>query len=320
MTASFRAQNYNYKQIGYRLSSLRDDGTGQTGLAAGDPENGIAFWANAFGGIGTEDSDATTNGYELSTVGLAVGADTKRFLNNGIVGLSFSHSITDIEQQGNRIGNETELIGQQVSLYTSTDVPNYYINGAVGLGLNQYQTVRKINFATIDRTALGDYDGYQYSAKIDGGYYILQGSSFTLIPITGLEYARLDVDSYTETGADSLNLTIDEQSYESFEAMLGVRLQKKHNWAYGILTSEVRAAYEYDFIGDNENSDTAFSAGINNDFNVPGPTSENSTYTAGASITLETEDQLQVTANYDAEIRSKYLGHSGNLNLRVQPW
>ena len=83
-----------------------------------------------------------------------------------------------------------------------------------------------------------------------------------------LAYARQMQPSFTESGADSLNLHVDASNVNSLIASLGLSVESPIKVTKTIvLTPRIRAAWEHDFLG-NDNKDHQINATF---ANVPEP-------------------------------------------------
>ena len=58
---------------------------------------------------------------------------------------------------------------------------------------------------------------------------------FTITPLASLQYTHMNLDSYTETGAAPLNLSVNSQSYDFLESALGVTASRAFSPVMGRL-------------------------------------------------------------------------------------
>jgi len=83
-------------------------------------------------------------------------------------------------------------------------------------------------------------------------------------------------------------------------------------------TPELRAAYLYDFIGDDFQSTSTFTGG-GAAFDTNGSDVAQQSGSLGIGLTYEAEDgRLLISADYDAEVKSDFLGHSAALTARLK--
>ena len=165
-------------------------------------------WGTFYGGEKDQNdiTDIGVNGYEDSYNGLIFGFDKK--IDNQTTGVAFSFQEGDIASD-----NSEGIIDYKI--YTLAPYINKLIDKnksmtlEAAINLGEFDSYRYLKFASIDRTASANYDTYGFSIKgsyaIDGETKFLEGSvndSF------GLGYQISHRDSFNETGANSLNLSV----------------------------------------------------------------------------------------------------------------
>jgi outer membrane autotransporter protein len=210
--------------------------------------------------------------------------------------------------------SRTDAESYQGHLYGNLSRGAYTLDAILSFGQNLYDASRPVRFGTIDRTAKGDYTGQQYSGYLEGGY-TLKGSGLALTPLVSLQYQRLHLGGYTETGADALNLTVEGQDYNLFQSGLGAKLAYPILTASGRFIPEVHAKWLYDFIGDRQETTTQL-AGGGTAFATGGLDPAQSSYNAGAKLTWMVKDNVTVSVSYDLGLKEGFAGHSGHLHVR----
>jgi outer membrane autotransporter protein len=184
----------------------------------------------------------------------------------------------------------------------------------INLAYNDYDGARLVSIGTINRIAKGDYQGWQYGAKIAGGYNIDSGK-LVFTPTVSLQYSHLDLDGYTETGADSLNLTVNSESFDQVRTSLGARVAYDLKSGIGGIKLELHAAWLYDVVADKQEFTSIYSGG-GAAFKTEGASPARHGANVGASITLHSTGNVSLSANYDAEIKDRYISHNGMLTAR----
>ena len=94
-------------------------------------------------------------------------------------------------------------------------------------------------------------DGQQYGAYLGGGYKIHFGDNLEFTPLADLQWNHLSLNSYTEYGADSLDLNVNKQSYDVLQSGVGASISTEEIYYWGIFTPEIHAKWLYDFVDDN---------------------------------------------------------------------
>ncbi|MFH0772145.1 MAG: autotransporter outer membrane beta-barrel domain-containing protein [Candidatus Omnitrophota bacterium] len=199
---------------------------------------------------------------------------------------------------------------------TITRAPPFFVTAAGSFGWNKYNGKRNINIgSTIKRTTNADYSGRQYGAYIGGGYDIKGYSSATLTPLVSLQYSHLNLDSYTETGADALNLSVKKQGYDTLQSGLGVRTEYPIEFKNFTLTSEVHGKWLYDFFGDEVTMTSTFTGG-GASFEAKGYKPAQSSFDVGTKLLLAHKQDLSLTAEYDVEVKEDFVGQHGAVTVR----
>ena len=204
-------------------------------------------WINVFGTSGTFDTDGNADGMDYDMTGTAFGVDY-RVHERIVVGISggFLNSQSTIDS-GLQSG---EIESYQIGMYTGYTGSNYHLLFAASYGFSQYEASRNINFLMAPRTAVSSYDGNDFGCYFEAGGLIPLGPCFFVKPIVGLRYATAHTDSFTETGANSINLMVADDSDESFRTILGARVGRPFTAGNLIVFPQVHAMWESELKGD----------------------------------------------------------------------
>ncbi|WP_167730146.1 autotransporter outer membrane beta-barrel domain-containing protein [Terasakiella sp. SH-1] len=121
---------------------------------------------------------------------------------------------------------------------------------------------------------------------------------------------------YTETGAESLNLNVDDEDTTIAELVLGAKYAFQAQIDNGTLTPEFKLMAAYDFAGDRAVSNQQFVGG-GDAFQVKGADVAQFSILYGAGVTWHSADGLwELTADYDGRKKSDYISHGARLELR----
>lgn len=318
--ASFSAQGETLGTVSARLGDVRagldsslDQGVA-TGFATGNRFKGVGIWLRGFGSHSDQDKREGVDGYKADTFGAAVGADRRLLEDRLTLGLAYAYAASDVNSTGERGGNGTDVTSHQATAYGSYDLGRWYAEGMINLAYNDYDSARLVSIGTINRTAKGDYQGWQYGAKIAGGYNIGSGP-LVFTPMMSLQYSHLDLDGYTETGADSLNLIVNSENFDQVRSSLGARMAHNLKSGVGGIKLELHAAWLYDLVTDKQEFTSAYSGG-GAAFKTEGAEPARHGANIGASITLHSTGNVSLSANYDAEIKDRYISHNGMFTAR----
>ena len=184
------------------------------GEIAADPRAAGA-WMRDTGGIG---SGAASGQYALA--GWLLGQDL-RIGNGGIVGYAFGEdrAYAGIAGQGDRARNRQA----QAQVYGGWSDGAAYAMVRAGSGQYQRELDRQLLLGDAAFGVNSRYDGRFDSAGVEGGYRFGMGSGLGLTPYAGLQYARVDVPAFAESGGLGFGLRSDGGRLSRTQAVGGVR-------------------------------------------------------------------------------------------------
>jgi len=296
------------RMVEFRTAGL---GAGESGISTGDEPAKWGVWTQGFGAFMNQAAAGSSNGYTANIWGGSLGFD-RLVYKNVLVGLSGSYARNNIRTED--VSTNTNADSYQGNLYGNLARDAYYLNGILSYAYNRYDASRHIVFGTTNRIATSNYGGQQYSAYVEGGYGVKK-SGFDITPLLSLQYMRLNINDYSESGADSLNLNVNAQRYNMFQSGLGAKL------AYPIagkdlrFIPEVHAKWFYDFVGDPQQAASTFTGG-GASFATQGIDPAKSSYNLGAMLTIITTRNVTLTLNYDFDMKTDFYSHNGYFNLR----
>jgi autotransporter-associated beta strand protein len=208
-------------------------------------------WLDATWLEGNIDGEEGLSGYDYRLAGAVLGADTA-IGANATVGAAFgfgqprfdNYDLADAEIDGD---------SYLLSAYGTFTRERWEFFGLLGYTFGNYESERRIRFGSIDRVAEGDFDGSGLIASAKAAYDVpVQG--FDLIPEVGLTYSKVWQDGFTESGANSLDLKVDDADAHSLVTSLGVRLGTELTAGATRIRPQLLARFEYDW---NANDDDA---------------------------------------------------------------
>lgn len=304
-----------------RVAALRGgpSGTSESGVSSGNAGSNGAIWLQAFGATATQDRRKATDGYDADTAGLAFGGDQILDSSDWTVGLAYSYAVSNVNNKGARLGNGSDIKSHQGTVYASLDGGPYYVDILGSVARNGYKTNRQVSVGSINRTARGDFSAMQYSAKVGGGYDFAMGGGWTATPTASIQVTRLSLGSYTETGADSLNLSVSSQTYNQVRSGLGM----KGTYALdagsdgGALTTSLHATWLYDVKSVRQETTSSYTGG-GASFITQAAVPARNAANLGASLNYYLGTGLSVAATYDAEVKDQYLSHAATATARVE--
>lgn len=286
VNAAFDALRGQFGNIQRRLATRRNETKGGfdisgLGLQAGngvlslgllgaseDPTSEVgadfgrwSFFASGMLGSGRHDPTADSRGFKSESSGLTAGVDYR--VNPQIfVGAAIGYNRQDSDFRNDRGGMDTS--GLSITGYASWyNDKNWYVDGVLTLGRNDYQVSRHINYTiaalgggttVVNQTARGKTSGDLSSLSVSAGRDFQSGAWSYGSYLRG-SLARADIDAYSEriTGSGAgtgLGLAVDSRSFDSQTATLGGRLSYTSSRDWGILTPNLQFEWEHELKDD----------------------------------------------------------------------
>jgi len=289
--------------------------TGSTGKNSGDEMSpGRSVWIEAFGGVGDQNSRDGYSGFNSRTGGVAVGAD-QQVGRNSLLGLAASYAYSRVKSED--VDQKTTIDTYQGALYGQTwFTPQWFLMGQAGGAFNHYQGSRGIPAGGVG--ASSDYDGWGYFANAKTGYDLPLQDGFMLTPFAALTHIGNHLDSYTETGAGGLDLSVASSNPRTTTGRIGAQLAKSFvTENRTILRPQIRLDYLHDFQRDDQATTANFNGtGVAGTFATNGIVQNRNGIDAGIGLDIMAVDNLTFSANYNYQWRDGYSGNSGLLKAQ----
>lgn len=310
-TGSIETRTTQFRAIGPRLAALR---LGTTGLSLGrlnpdsDPKTAstasldldqtgggasadrnfggpLGAFVNGVGSFGSKDSTTREVGFDFHSVGATAGVDY-RFTDRLVAGLAFSYLRTDADITFGL--GQVDSTSYGLSFYGTHYAGPAYIDVLGGFTRYDYDTTRRIVYGSgstaVDRTAKGDTNGRQYAFNVGAGYEF-RHQALTATPYGRVELLHLDIDGYTESGANGLDLQVKKQTVESLLMVLGGRLAYALSTPFGVLLPQVRGEWRHEALNDGRAIKAQFvNDPFNTVFSIPTDKPDRDYFAMGAGI------------------------------------
>jgi outer membrane autotransporter protein len=197
----------------------------------------------------------------------------------------------------------------------------FYAYGSLGYALNLFNLERDLNFAGLNRAAKSSTTGNQFNAYGETGYD-LKIKRVVVTPAVSLAYSKLWVDGFTESGANSLNLTVGPQNAQSLQTGVGGKITVPVKLKSATVTPQVYAFYQHEYVNSSRTLDARLSqTGSAVPFVTDSFTGQPGRNFAvvGANVTIACKKNLKIQLDYNAEVgRGNYTAHYLNAGLRWQ--
>ncbi len=174
------------------------------------------------------DRDDNSPEYQTYTNGFLVGFDMISS-NKWFLGITSGYGESTLNQEHDK----TNMKDVNIGLYGGYETDKWQFKSMLFAGWERYNTEREITF--MDRTAKSDYQGYSTSLDVEGAYKILLTKNadakhkLTLKPFAGMFASYIKQNGFEESGADSLNLKVEDNNIVMAQARLGVGINGKLN-------------------------------------------------------------------------------------------
>jgi outer membrane autotransporter protein len=272
------------------------------------------FWGELMVGTATQDARDGYDGYDVKNTGVVFGVDTPIFDEYAAVGAAFAYQALNVDGNDGASGQDSDIDAYTGSLYYTQKLLGGFDFQTIGsFGMSKYDSTRKFSD---DSVATADYDGYNYgiSANLYKNFQI--NDYVRITPNVGAKYSYVNIDGYTEKGS-ALGSTVASSDYESFSSVVGAEVGFKAGSFGQGWTNELKihGYWDHDFINDPYNVSSKFIQGSTS-FESTGMTPSENTYNIGTALSMYSEDNLEVTLGYDAEIKEGYLGQTGMVRIR----
>jgi outer membrane autotransporter protein len=313
---------------GFRVTGIPVDGSSSPALAQATPSqttdasSGVGA-ANRFGAFitgtlsfGDKDETRFEEGFDFDGVGITVGGDY-RFTDQLILGLAFGYST--VEATFDASAGEASTDSFSLSVYGTYYLDALYLDFIGTFGWNDYSTVRNIRYTGVDRTALGDTDGFQYAFAVGAGYDFSFGPA-TLGPYGRLSYLNLQIDGYRERGAEGLNLEIGEQELDSLVLALGAQVSYAFRTGFGALIPAARFEWRHEFLNDRRSVTAKYANDpFNTFFAISSDEPDRDYFALGVGLVAVLSRRVTAFVDYETVLAlADVTNHIVTLGLRVE--
>ena len=200
---------------------------------------------------GSRDDRIGATGYDYDLGGVSLGAEY-RATPNILFGTAFNYSSMSADFK--RGLGKTDLDAYQFGLYTSITYPNWFVDGIVTYGIDNFDVKRPGFIAPVTASP----DGNSFTAALKGGYLFDVGI-VRLGPIAGLAYAKNWVDGYTEAGDPLLAQSVAAQrDLAALTASAGVQLRAPFAAAGMTIDPYINLTAERDYLNGQRTISTTF--------------------------------------------------------------
>ncbi|NVK71895.1 MAG: autotransporter domain-containing protein [Oceanospirillaceae bacterium] len=284
-----------------------------SGLSAGDEfiTNQHA-WLKPVGNWSRQSSLKGVSGYTADSYGVIGGYDGD-INDNSNLGFAASYITTNLKGKDNTSGNSASIESYQGIAYGShkfDPLPEIEFNWQADVGINLNKGTRVISF--MNRVAKADYDSY--TLHLGGGVaknFALNDTS-TLIPSVRVDYNGIQDQSYTESGADALNLKVDSHYYQQLVVTAEGTMSHKLDDKFTLVGT---AGIGYDLLNEQASLTSSYSGG-GTSFVTKGLEPSPWIASVGVNMDYALNDESQLSLHYDAAKRAEFLSQTVTAKYR----
>lgn len=300
----FNAQNFNPMQ-GHLLADNSNNWQTVDTDTSSLVSSARGWWMQGVGGFGSIDNTTNASGADYQSGGFAFGVDTD--WRDFIVGVAGSYAHSNVDP----FAGDSDIDSFQAATYASWERNNIYMNASVGLGLHKVDATRTVTVGTSVSTASSDYDNVNVSTAVEAGKDITLNLSTTLTPYVGVSYSHNTRDDFTETGAGTANLSVNEQDEDSLRTTIGLRLSrdiKANN--NKTITPAASIAYVREHMDSVSRMEAAFTAVPTSTFRINGSDLDRDRLQVGLGLTGQLNENTTLNVGYNGELAGSDDHHS----------
>jgi autotransporter-associated beta strand protein len=273
-------------------------------------------WVSAIGGLGSVPGNANSAGLTYNFGGTAVGLDY-RLDPRVLVGIALGYAAGTQWTSG--FNGRATSDGLSASLYGSFTSGPFYVDGSAGYAWSSDQMTRVIAIPGLDtRTATGQATSNQFLGQLEAGYRIglLSGDRLGVIPFARLQGSTTNQSGVTETGANSLNLTLAPQTTNSLRTIFGAELTTVFGDEHR-LAIDFRAGWQHEYADTGRPMTATFAGSPGAPFTVFGATPQRDSAAIGLAMHLRVTPSGEFYARYDGEVGGGTDNHALTAGFRM---
>ena len=241
------------------------------------------WWVKGFEYEGRQSAQEESTGYHSRILGGMIAYD-RPIGENTRGGLGFGYARGTIN--GDKFDASTNFNTYNATAYIGHEFGPWFVNGGASVGWSEYSSVRHIVYPGVDRTAKAEYRGQAYTGFVSTGYHFY-AKKFTITPIASLQYTRMHLNGYTETGAGDVNLRVKSQSYNFLESGLGMKVERSFKDSHGrTYVPEGHFNWFHEFANPDLGQTARYTAAGSSSFKTSGLRTDDNTFNVGGGLTL----------------------------------
>jgi outer membrane autotransporter protein len=189
-------------------------------------------------------------------------------------------------------------------MYGATNFDRWYAHAALSYAAHDFDSTRDTGVTGI---AKGAFSGYQYGWRVGAGIPMRSGG-LRINPQAGLDWSRLHLRSYSESGAGALSLNVASQTVERIRSRVGVRV----SWETEVVASKIvpliQAYWNHEFR--KPPAAAAAFVGGGSSFVTPLQPVSRDSIKLGAGAIVSNKKSYEAELRYELDLAHKFVGHN----------
>jgi fibronectin-binding autotransporter adhesin len=203
-----------------------------------------------------------------------------------------------------------------VAAYGSFAQSAFYVDALAGYAYSNNQMQRQLSIPGLQpRTANGSTGANQFLGQVEAGYGIAvyAPAQATITPFARFQASSINQAPFSEWGANSLSLSVAQQTTTSLRTSLGAQL----NGAIGAVALGLRLGWLHEYADTARPMTAAFAGAPTTSFTTYGATPQRDSAVIGFQAGTRIADNASIYLRYDGEIASGSDNHTLNVGLRL---
>jgi fibronectin-binding autotransporter adhesin len=232
-------------------------------------------------------------------------------------GVLFGYQHTDASLDNN--GSKATIDSYAPGAYVSFADNGWYANALGSYGFNSFTEDRAVSIGGMSAFARGAPSGDQIAGDLDGGYDF-HFNNLTMGPLAGVQYTHLDVDSFSEDGAETLgsDLNVGKQQADSLRSRLGGHLSYVFQTGTVLLTPHLDASWQHEFMDQGQGINAQIVNVVGGPFTVKTPNPSRDSALLDCGLNAQFNGQVSVFGDYLVQAgQSNYFGQSVQAGVKI---
>jgi outer membrane autotransporter protein len=275
-------------------------------------------WGGAVGGTGTIAGNNNAGTFTYSVGGFSGGLD-RQIAPNFLAGVTVGYQTGGQWTGGFEGRSVTDTV--QAGLYGSFTQGPVYVDALAAYAYNANQLWRPLNIPGLQpRTAYGQTAGNQFLGQLEAGWRFDLGgaAAYYVTPFGLLQGSTATQNGFTETGAQSLDLSVAQQTTSSLRTIFGAQVGAAMD--VGLrdkITGQLRLGWSHEYADTARPVTASFIGAPGVPFTVFGAAPTRDGAVLGFSASTAIAEAMGVYLRYEGNIAGQDSSHALTAGLRV---